>query len=88
MSLQVSSLLSAHPSKPLQVTSLPGFPTIAILVFGCADGILRDLNLAWAPWTLFWGVAPRALMWVVAIVTVASGVEYFHASRKMLARYF
>jgi CDP-diacylglycerol--glycerol-3-phosphate 3-phosphatidyltransferase len=62
--------------------------TIAILVFGCVDGILRDLNLSWMPWTVFWGLAPRTLMWIVAIVTVASGVEYFHASRKMLARYF
>lgn len=62
--------------------------TIAILVFGCANGILRDLDIAWAPWTVFWHVVPRSLMWIVALVTVLSGVEYFYASRKMLARYF
>jgi len=61
---------------------------IAILVFGCVDGLLRDLHVAWGPWDLFWRIAPRTLMWIVALVTVASGVEYFHASRKMLARYF
>lgn len=62
--------------------------TIAILVFGCANGILRDLDIAWGPWTAFWHVVPRSLMWIVALVTVLSGVEYFYASRKMLARYF
>ncbi|MCB9496864.1 MAG: CDP-diacylglycerol--glycerol-3-phosphate 3-phosphatidyltransferase [Fibrobacteria bacterium] len=62
--------------------------TIAILVFGCADGILRDLHIQWEPWRVFWSIAPRSLMWIVALVTVASGVEYFMASRKLLARYF
>lgn len=61
--------------------------TIAILVFGCVDGILRDVHVSWSPWDLFWRVVPRTLMWIVALVTVASGVEYFHASRKMLAKY-
>lgn len=62
--------------------------TIAILVFGCVDGILRDLHVEWIPWEIFWRVVPRCLMWIVALVTVLSGVEYFLASRKMLARYF
>lgn len=61
--------------------------TIAVLVFGCVDGILRDLNVSWVPLTMFWNIAPRVLMWIVALVTVASGVEYFYASRKMLAKY-
>lgn len=62
--------------------------TIGILTFGCFDGILRDAGLQWQAWDIFWHVAPRTLMWIVAFVTVLSGVEYFHASRKMLARYF
>lgn len=62
--------------------------TITILVFGCFDGILRDLHVEWAWWDVAWRIAPRTLMWIVALVTVLSGVEYFHASRKMLARYF
>jgi CDP-diacylglycerol--glycerol-3-phosphate 3-phosphatidyltransferase len=61
--------------------------TITILVFGCFDGILRDLHVDWAWWDAFWRVAPRAAMWIVAVVTVLSGVEYFYASRRMLAKY-
>lgn len=61
--------------------------TITILVFGCFDGILRDMHVSWTYWDVFWRIAPRAAMWFVAVVTVLSGVEYFYASRKMLAKY-
>lgn len=62
--------------------------TIGILVFGCFDGILRDLQISWPAWELFWRVSPRVLMWIVAGVTVLSGVEYMVASRKLLSRHF
>ena len=60
---------------------------IAILVFASFDGILRDLHVSWAWWDLFFRMAPRILMWVVAAVTVASGVEYFYASRNLLKKH-
>lgn len=60
---------------------------IAILTFACFDGILRDLRFDWHAWTLFFKIAPPVLMWVVAAVTAASGLEYLYASRKMLSKH-
>ncbi len=61
--------------------------SIAILVFACFDGILRDLHVASAGWDLFFGMAPRILMWIVAGITVLSGVDYFYTSRILLKKY-
>ena len=36
---------------------------------------------------MFFRMAPRILMWIVAAVTVASGVEYFYASRNLLKKH-
>lgn len=60
---------------------------IAILSCASFDGILRDLQVNRAGWNLFFGMAPRILMWAVAGVTVASGVDYFYSSRHLLKKY-
>lgn len=60
---------------------------IAILTFGCFDGILRDLHIEWTWWPLFFKIAPPVLMWLVAAVTAASGLEYLFASRKILSKH-
>jgi CDP-diacylglycerol--glycerol-3-phosphate 3-phosphatidyltransferase len=60
---------------------------IAILTFACFDGILRDLHVHWAWWEVFFHVAPRLLMWFVAVVTALSGVEYLLASRRILGKF-
>ncbi len=60
---------------------------LAILTFACFDGILRDMHIVWAWWDLFFRMAPRILMWIVAMVTVASGVEYFYANRHLLKKH-
>lgn len=60
---------------------------IAILTFACFDGILRDLHLTWGVWEVFFGMAPRLLMWIVAVITVASGVDYFYSTRHLLKKY-
>ena len=51
------------------------------------NGVLRDLHLHWAWWDLFFRMSPRILMWIVAAVTVASGLEYFYASRSLLKKH-
>lgn len=58
-----------------------------ILGFACIDGILRDLHVHSAAWDLFFRMAPRLMMWVVAAVTAASGLEYLIASRRILAKH-
>ena len=58
-----------------------------ILGFGCIDGILRDLHVHSAEWDLFFRMAPRIMMWIVAAVTTASGLEYLYASRRILGKY-
>jgi len=60
---------------------------IAILAFACFDGVLRDLHVHWPGWDLFFHIAPRLLMWMVAAVTAASGLEYLYASRRILSKY-
>jgi CDP-diacylglycerol--glycerol-3-phosphate 3-phosphatidyltransferase len=60
---------------------------IAILVFACFDGVLRDLHRVWPIWEIFFGMAPRVLMWIVAGITVASGFDYFYSSRHLLKKY-
>jgi len=60
---------------------------IAILAFGCFDGILRDLHVSLTWWALFFKIAPPILMWVVAGVTALSGLEYLYASRKILSKH-
>lgn len=60
---------------------------IAILTFASFDGILRDLHASWPFWDVFFGMAPRILMWIVAGITVASGFDYFYASRHLLKKH-
>ncbi|MBK8803974.1 MAG: CDP-diacylglycerol--glycerol-3-phosphate 3-phosphatidyltransferase [Fibrobacteres bacterium] len=60
---------------------------IAILTFAAFDGILRDLHLDWPWWTLAFKITPPLLMWLVAAVTAASGLEYLYASRKILSKH-
>ena len=60
---------------------------IWILTFACFDGVLRDLHVHWPGWELFFHIAPRLMMWFVAAVTAASGLEYLYASRRILSKY-
>jgi len=61
--------------------------SIGILAFACFDGFLRDLHLNLPIWEGFFRMAPRIMMWAVAAVTVASGVEYFYANRHLLKKH-
>jgi len=61
--------------------------SIGILAFACFDGFLRDLHLNLPIWEGFFRMATRIMMWAVAAVTVASGVEYFYANRHLLKKH-
>jgi len=79
-------VIAARPSGKWK-TAIQIGAIIAILTFACFDGILRDLHLTWTMWDIFFGMAPRILMWMVAVVTVASGFDYFYSSRHLLKKH-
>lgn len=60
---------------------------ITILSLACFDGVLRDMHVHLSWWETFFRVSPRVLMWIVAIVTALSGLEYLVASRRILGKF-
>ena len=60
---------------------------ISLLGFAFIHAVLRDAGLHWSWQDTFWNVVPKTFMWIVALVTVLSGVDYFKANWKGLRRY-
>lgn len=60
---------------------------MGLLAFATAHAVLRDYGLQWGWQDTFWNVVPRTFMWIVAAVTVLSGVDYFKANWSHLKGY-
>ena len=69
-------------------TGIQGTAVITILVLEIADTLILRYwpNLPY--WSTIWNYTPYILMSVVTVVTLLSGVDYFIANKKVLARYF
>ena len=60
---------------------------INLLGFAFIQALLRDAGIRWDGQDTFWNVLPRTEMWIVAAVTLASGIDYFKSNWSHLNRY-
>ena len=60
---------------------------INLLGFAFIYSFLRDSGVRWGWLDTFWSVAPKTEMWIVAAVTILSGLDYFKANWTHLERY-
>lgn len=69
-------------------TALQGVAIITILVLEIVDTLIVRYRPHTPIWRDIWAVLPYGLMSFVTLVTLASGVDYFFANKKVLKQYF
>ncbi|HAP00165.1 MAG TPA: CDP-diacylglycerol--glycerol-3-phosphate 3-phosphatidyltransferase, partial [Fibrobacteres bacterium] len=69
-------------------TGIQGTAVITILVLEIADTLILRYWPDLPYWTTIWSYTPYTLMFIVTVVTLLSGIDYFVANKKVLGRYF
>ncbi len=69
-------------------TALQGTAIITILMLEIVDTLIQRSVSHLPLWDTVWAQTPYTLMFLVTVITLLSGVDYFVANKKILKRYF